>query len=164
MRLERLGKMEIYGCGSSGTESGDQTTREHPASGAQGQCWPGCRTTAQSSNEVNHSSSYHGNSTTDRNILLVVGGGGVANDDDDHNSGGGLYDDGSSRSPLVTEAAGSSCLQPSSDATTSQCTIITANSRSRSSGSRKIGSHLRMLTFIALVLLTQLSVNISIGK
>ncbi|XP_029726433.1 hemicentin-1 isoform X2 [Aedes albopictus] len=163
MRLERLGKMEIYGCGSSGTESGDQTTREHPASGAQGQCWPGCRTTAQSSNEVNHSSNYHGNSTTDRNILLLVGGG-VANDGDDHNSGGGLYDDGSSRSPLVTEAAGSSYLQPSSDATTSRCTIITANSRSRSSGSRKIGSHLRMLTFIALVLLTQLSVNISIGE
>ncbi|XP_021711305.1 hemicentin-1 [Aedes aegypti] len=154
MRLDRLGNMEIYG-GGSGREG-----EAVPSGHAQDQCWPGCRTNPQSSNGVNHNSNYH--CTAVRNVV-----GGDADDGDDHYGGGGdLYDDGSSRSPLVTAAAARSYLLPSSDSspTTRTTTNTTINSRSRHSCSRKIGSHLRLLTFIALVLLTQLTVNISIGE
>lgn len=154
MRLERVADMDFYGCGSAIGTTEDLASGKHPLaeaipSGAQAQCWPGCRTNPQSSNEVNHNSNCPG--TADRNVR------GVDEDDGDEHHGGGYHDDGSSRSPLVT--VGTQSYLPFSNASST----TTANSRSRSR-SRKIGSHLHPVTFIALVLLTQLTVNISIGK
>ncbi|XP_065083273.1 hemicentin-1 [Ochlerotatus camptorhynchus] len=164
MRLKRLGNMEIYGCGSAKGTALDHEekppTETCVPSGAEGQCVLSCRVgfaseNRQISDEVNHTSNYRG---YERNVL---GGDEHVYDDDD--------DDGSSRSPSPTDPC-SLLLPPNATTFTaasshnSRNATSSSSSSSTNSNSRKVRSHLHLLTFITLVLLTQLTVNISIGE
>ncbi|XP_055644750.1 hemicentin-1-like isoform X3 [Toxorhynchites rutilus septentrionalis] len=160
MKLKRMGNMEIYGCDrpSSGENiphahsQGDALTSEsHSDNGdclSDGQqCRLSCTIGETSSFSVRtHTSSRPRSNEVSRSGATEFGYPSEADMDADESNG----DDTSSQSTHSPTIATASSLAPIPSSGRRTC--------------RKIRSHLHLLTFITVLLLTQLIVNISIGE
>ncbi|XP_058824560.1 hemicentin-1-like [Topomyia yanbarensis] len=153
MRLERLGGMEIYDSDRGNSSAGACFSCEGLLSGSD-QADSGDRLLNECrcvdvSGSAGHSTSTN-RSTGSQNVTSAE----LIDTDSD-----GTDNDASSQSTLLI---GSHQLQQAP--TTSTATSLPAGGYSSRAAGRKIRSHLHLVTAVAVVLLTQLTVNISIGE